>query len=448
MTVRFYSSVAPPTTLTSTINSSATSITLASTTGLPGSFPFTLALDFGQVNEELVQVNNLGGLSATIVRAIDGTSATTHNAGAVVRHVSSARDFADSRNHENSTAGIHGLAPGSALVGTNDVQTLNNKTLGDPTINDATITGTVAGDITFSGINTFSDQAIFDGTGVFEDTVGTDPVLFIQTVGEANARAGWNANGTLLWSDGTAVADTNLYRSAANVLATDDKLHTGLGLDIQTTSADQINFKASTAGTGGVAMRLRDSTNASVWSVDDKGDTVAAGSTTTTGVIATNPSTVGGVDQGAGFQQFKVVPQVTIANTNETLLATTNAAINFLNGRAYRVSIWGYASSSSPDDYLYLRVRKGAGVAGTLYVDQMRISTLGLIILNVPVSLGPIIRNVSGSTVSTTLSLTAQSSTAGSGQTAQWSSNGGATSSYFYVEDIGLATDYQGFNLT
>lgn len=133
MTVRFYSSIAQQTTLTSSISAATTVINVAATTGFPGTTPFTLALDYNSANEELVEVTLIAGTSLTVTRAIDGTSATLHNAGALVRHVSSARDFADSRFHENSATGIHGLAGGSAIVGTNDTQTLTNKTFVDAT---------------------------------------------------------------------------------------------------------------------------------------------------------------------------------------------------------------------------------------------------------------------------------------------------------------------------
>lgn len=129
MTVRFYSSVAAETTLVGTINAAATVIQLASVTGLPATTPYTLALDYESSTEELVQVDMAAGTTLTVTRAIDGTSAAGHNAGARVRHTSSARDFSDSRTHENSDDGVHGLAPGEELVGTDKVQTLSNKTL-------------------------------------------------------------------------------------------------------------------------------------------------------------------------------------------------------------------------------------------------------------------------------------------------------------------------------
>lgn len=123
-----YSSVAPETTLSAGITNASTSITVGSVTGFPANTPYTLALDYEGAIEELVQVNAAAGTTLTVARGIDGTGAAAHNAGARVRHVSSARDFADSRSHENSANGVHGLSPSEDLVGTEKVQTLSNKT--------------------------------------------------------------------------------------------------------------------------------------------------------------------------------------------------------------------------------------------------------------------------------------------------------------------------------
>lgn len=130
---------------------------MASTGGFPGSTPFTLALDYGAANEELVDVTMVAGLSLTVTRAVDGTSGTGHNAGAIVRHVSSGRDFSDSRTHENSTQNVHGVSGvGNNVVGTTSTQTLSNKTLDRATgtlnrvdiFNTGVWTTTVIGDST------------------------------------------------------------------------------------------------------------------------------------------------------------------------------------------------------------------------------------------------------------------------------------------------------------
>jgi len=129
MTIRYYSSTAIETTLMAPITGSTTVISVAATTGFPGTTPFTLALDYESATNELVDVTMIAGTNLTVTRGVDGTSATSHNAGARVRHVTSARDETDSRTHENSSNGIHGLAPGDVIVGTNATQTLHNKTL-------------------------------------------------------------------------------------------------------------------------------------------------------------------------------------------------------------------------------------------------------------------------------------------------------------------------------
>src|SRR6478609_9626790 len=133
MTVRYYSSVAAETTLVGSITNSSTSIQLASTVGLPALTPFTLALDYESASEELVEVTAVAGPTLTVIRAIDGTSATNHNSAARVRHVSSARDFSDSRNHENASTNVHGVGASAAVVGTTTAQSLTNKTLVDAT---------------------------------------------------------------------------------------------------------------------------------------------------------------------------------------------------------------------------------------------------------------------------------------------------------------------------
>lgn len=139
---RYYSSVAQPSALTASIAPSTTNIAVSTTVGFPSTTPYTLALDFGTAAEELVEVTGVAGLNLTVTRAIDGTSAQDHTAGAVVRHTLSGRDLNDSRFHESKADEVHGLTGvGNNVVGMTTTQTLTNKTLTAPTVTNPTVTG-------------------------------------------------------------------------------------------------------------------------------------------------------------------------------------------------------------------------------------------------------------------------------------------------------------------
>lgn len=115
---RYYSSVAQDTTITANIVSGSGSMTVASTTGFPTSYPFTLAVDYDTASEELVSVTAAAGLTLTITRGVDGTSPQAHNIGAVVRHVISAQDVREPQNHMAASSGVHGVT--GSLIGTSD----------------------------------------------------------------------------------------------------------------------------------------------------------------------------------------------------------------------------------------------------------------------------------------------------------------------------------------
>ena len=171
MTTRKYSSRSQQTTLTGAITSGATSMTVVSGTALLGGVTisagttFTLVLDVDTAIEEIVDATAVSTNTFTITRAIDGSTAQDHSAGAVVRHMAIGRDYRDANTHTeadayyNDGAGaghtMHGIGSGEGVVvGTLKTQTLTNKTLTSPTISNPTITGT-------SGVET---SIVFEGS--------------------------------------------------------------------------------------------------------------------------------------------------------------------------------------------------------------------------------------------------------------------------------------------
>jgi len=176
---RQYSSISVETTLASSINTTATTMTVATgtATALMGGITlaggnvdiFTVALDADTVNEEIVFVTQVSGDTLTISRGQAGTgtagvSGIAHTAGASVRHVLTSSDLIFFRNNASPVAsfGFSGSTSGTttlqatAIAGTNTLtlpatsndtlvgkattDTLTNKTLTSPTINTPKIT--------------------------------------------------------------------------------------------------------------------------------------------------------------------------------------------------------------------------------------------------------------------------------------------------------------------
>jgi hypothetical protein len=268
---RFYSSTAAVTNLQTTAGSGDATIQVASSSGFPNSFPYTLSLDYGSANEELVDVTGGGPSVFNVTRAVDGTSASSHNAGAVVRHVTSARDFTDSRTHEASSSGVHGIT--GAFVDTLSTQTLQNKTLSAPVINNGTVTGSVTAtgatvtNGTFSGSTlsagkisgattmlsspalsgTWSNSGDITNTGQLlqqnlvrgQRANATDSQYESRVAGDANARWFTRADGSQFWGPGTTAVDTSLSRTGVNQL----QLNGGLSITDGLTTTNNATVK-------------------------------------------------------------------------------------------------------------------------------------------------------------------------------------------------------------
>ena len=129
MANRYYSAIAQDTTLASGITNAANSMTVSALVGFPASFPYVVAVDYNAANEELILVTNAVGTTLTITRGFNGSTAVSHSAGAVVRHVIVAQDLTDAQTHYDATTSVHGITDTSTLVTASGSQTLTNKTI-------------------------------------------------------------------------------------------------------------------------------------------------------------------------------------------------------------------------------------------------------------------------------------------------------------------------------
>jgi DNA-binding protein YbaB len=105
MTTRNYSSRSQQTTLTSAVTAGASTIVVQSGAALlggqsiPAGTTFTIVVDPDTALEEILDATAVSTNTFTVTRAIDGSSAQAHSAGAVVRHMAIGRDYRESNTH-------------------------------------------------------------------------------------------------------------------------------------------------------------------------------------------------------------------------------------------------------------------------------------------------------------------------------------------------------------
>jgi hypothetical protein len=248
---RQYSSISVETTLASGINTTATTLTVATgtATALLGGITlasgnvdiFTVALDVDTINEEIVFVTNVSGDTLTISRGQAGTgtagvSGIAHTAGATIKHVLTSSDLIFFRNNASPVAsfGFSGSTSGTTtvqataiagsttltlpaatdtLVGKATTDTLTNKILTSPTINTATIaTPTITGGTNATSVLISPEErttvSATAATGTVNFDAATQGVLYYTSNSSANWTLNIRANSSATLSSMLATGDS------------------------------------------------------------------------------------------------------------------------------------------------------------------------------------------------------------------------------------------------
>jgi hypothetical protein len=241
MTTRQYSSRSQQSTLTGSISSGDTTMTVVSGTGLlggvtiPGGRTFTLVIDPDTALEEIVDATAVSTNTFTITRAIDGSSAQAHSAGAVVRHMAIGRDFREANAHIENTTTAHGITLAD-IVKVTDTGTVDSTMILDGTILNADINASAAiADTKLATISTASKVSNSATTATSANT--------------ASAIVARDASGN--FTAGTITADLTGTASAATLAAAATALATGRTIAL---TGDVTGTTGSFDGTGNATM--------------------------------------------------------------------------------------------------------------------------------------------------------------------------------------------------
>lgn len=305
---RYYSSTAVRTTLSSSIGTSDSSISVASDSGFPPSYPYILVLEKDTANEEIVEVTGNVGTALSVTRGVDGTSARSHSAGVSVEHALIADDLTDFRAHEAAAAGVHDIGAGASVVGTTTAQTLSNKTLGS---------NLAAGGFRITGLGDPSSAQ--DAVTKNWAETGMSSQLVQATTQATNAAssasaASSSASAASASQSAAATSASNAASSASSASGSASTATTQAG--IATTKAGEASTSATNAASSASAAAASQAAAAS-------SATAASGSASTASTQASNAATSAGQ---AATSASNAAGSATAALASETAAAASASA--------------------------------------------------------------------------------------------------------------------------
>jgi hypothetical protein len=334
---RYYSSTAVETSLQASIpaqsqGQSYTSFIVASISGFPTDFPYTLIVDPDTSKEEVVTVTSGTSTTLQVTRGSDNTQAVAHSAGAVVRHGVSGRDFRESENHiaargydidqailtaANQTH-VHGIATGDGvIVGTTKAQTLTNKVYSS---------GTFTGSFTASAATfvspTISGSPVITGlSSVGMVNSSAVPKIYVDTIFEDATQAAISAASAAVSATSAATSATSAANSAtAAATSAASALTSQTAAATSATSAAASATAAATSATSAAASATAAATSAT------SAANSATASASSASAAATSASNAAASATAAATSATSAAASATAAATSATSAAASATA--------------------------------------------------------------------------------------------------------------------------